>query len=147
MLGFEFDVKRHAMHELAVCEELLLQVRAVAERNGAERVGRITVRIGPLSGVEPELLERAFGIARRGRMTVEAELVVETAPVTIRCRDCDHENRAAPNRLLCDACGSWRVDLLEGDEMLLASVELVGVDESAARRAAGDPTREANCHV
>ena len=115
------------MHELAVCESLLTQVRATAQANQAASVGRVTVRLGPLSGVEADLLAQAFTIARNGPMTSEATLTIETQPVRVRCRDCGNENEAATNRLLCGACESYRVDLISGDELLLAQVELRGV--------------------
>jgi hydrogenase nickel incorporation protein HypA/HybF len=115
------------MHELSVCESLLKQVRATAEANQASSVGQITVRLGPLSGVEADLLAQAFTIARNGPMTESATLVIEPQPVRIRCKDCGNENDAATNRLLCSACGSYRVELISGDELLLAKVELRGV--------------------
>lgn len=117
------------MHELAVCNELLNQVRATAVQRAARSVGRITVRVGALSGVEPDLLEHAFTIARAGDYTGNATLVVETTPVRVRCRACGHENEAAPNRLLCGGCGAYTVDLISGDELLLASIELHGIPE------------------
>jgi hydrogenase nickel incorporation protein HypA/HybF len=112
------------MHELAVCESLLSQVRALAAERGAESVGVITVQIGPLSGVEPELLAHAFSIARAGRYTEQARLDVETVAIELRCRDCGGESSAVPNRMLCSHCSSWRVALVHGDEMVLARVEL-----------------------
>lgn len=115
------------MHELSVCESLLKQVRATAAANQASGVGQITVRLGPLSGVEADLLAQAFTIARNGPMTGGATLVIEPQPVRIRCRECSNENDAATNRLLCSACNSYRVDLISGDELLLAKVELRGV--------------------
>ncbi|MEN8167275.1 MAG: hydrogenase maturation nickel metallochaperone HypA, partial [Pseudomonadota bacterium] len=51
------------MHELSVCQALLAQVTEVADREQASEVSRILLRIGPLSGVVPELLEQAFTIA------------------------------------------------------------------------------------
>lgn len=119
------------MHELAVCEELLARVRSEARSRRAGSVGRITVRLGPLSGVEPDLLEQAFSIARAGAYTATAELILETAPVRIRCRSCEQSSEAAANRLVCPACGDFRVDLIGGDELLLASIELHGVDPPA----------------
>lgn len=117
------------MHEMAVCNELLDQVRANAMQNGARSVGAITVRIGALSGVEPDLLERAFSIARAGDYTDNARLVIEAVGVRIRCRACGNENDAATNRLLCEACGGYAVDLIGGDELLLASIELHGIPD------------------
>ncbi|HMB39904.1 MAG TPA: hydrogenase maturation nickel metallochaperone HypA [Wenzhouxiangellaceae bacterium] len=118
------------MHEMAVCNELLDQVRANAMQHGARSVGAITVRIGALSGVEPDLLERAFTIARAGDYTDNASLVIEPVAVRVRCRTCGNENDAAANRLLCEACGGYAVDLVGGDELLLASIELHGIPDS-----------------
>lgn len=122
------------MHEMAVCNELLAQVRANAVRHGARSVGDVTVRIGALSGVEPELLERAFTIARAGDYTSDARLVIETVGVRIRCRACGNENDAAANRLLCTQCGGYAVDLVGGDELLLARIELHGIPEGASSK-------------
>lgn len=116
------------MHELAVCQQLIAQVRATARANGAASVGRITVRLGPLSGVEPDLLEHAFVFARAGELTAEAELHIENAPVVVRCRSCGAEHETASNRLVCGDCGDYHVDLIGGDELLLARIELHGVD-------------------
>ncbi|MDT8408066.1 MAG: hydrogenase maturation nickel metallochaperone HypA [Wenzhouxiangellaceae bacterium] len=118
------------MHELAVCSELLDQVRATALARHAKSVGQITIVVGELSGVEPDLLRQAFSIARAGPLTAEAELLVQPAPIRIRCRECGNDNEAAANRLLCAKCGGFRVDLLAGDELLLASIELHGVPEN-----------------
>lgn len=104
----------------------MAQVRALAQQHGATSVGAITVRIGPLSGVEPDLLDRAFGIARGGPPVDQATLVVERVPLVVRCRDCEAEGPARPNRMLCAECNSYHVDVISGDEMLLARVELHG---------------------
>lgn len=122
------------MHELSVCNALMSQVRATAMQHGAESVGRVTIRVGPLSGVEPDLLRHAFPVARGGAYTDEAELVIETTAIRIRCRACGNENEAAANRMLCEVCGAYNVEVCSGDELLLASIELHGVPESGADR-------------
>jgi hydrogenase nickel incorporation protein HypA/HybF len=112
------------MHELSVCQAMLAQVEAIAAREKARSVASILIRIGPLSGVVPELLQQAFTIARAGTLAAEAELVTELQPIRIRCLECDAESEASPNRLLCGACGGYRTQVISGDELLLASVEL-----------------------
>jgi len=137
------------MHELAVCNELLDQVRMTAMARRATSVGRITIIVGPLSGVEPDLLERAFSIARAGDYTEAAELVVQPAAIRLRCRECGNENEAAANRLLCARCGTYRIELLGGDELLLASIELHGVPDASGESTASkkpSDSREAS-HV
>jgi hydrogenase nickel incorporation protein HypA/HybF len=112
------------MHELAVCQALMSELEAIAERERAERILSLQLRIGPLSGVVPELLARAFPIASAGSLAAGAELHIHRLPVRVSCRDCGAETGASPNRLLCGVCGGYRTRLLSGDEMLLASVEL-----------------------
>ncbi len=118
------------MHELAVCQSLLEQVQRVAADHGAERVERIRVRIGPLSGVEPELLTSAYTIAAAGTIAEGAELDIEPAPVRVHCITCGAETDALPNRLLCGACGDWHTRLVSGDDLLLASLELSVPDDA-----------------
>ena len=116
------------MHELSVCQAMLQQVEAIAHREKAQRVLAIVVRIGPLSGVEPELLRQAFPLAVAGTRADAAELRVESSPIRVRCTECGAESDARSNCLLCAACGSFRTRLLSGDELLLASVELERAD-------------------
>jgi hydrogenase nickel incorporation protein HypA/HybF len=42
------------MHELSICEAVLRQVLDLAPPPDATVVGRITLRVGPLAGVEPD---------------------------------------------------------------------------------------------
>ncbi len=117
------------MHEYSLCIALLEQVQRVAREHRAGKVDRILLRIGPLSGVEPPLLERAWPLAAAGTLAENAQLVCEAAPVRVRCSRCGAETAATPNRLLCGACGDWQTRLVSGDEMLLAQVGLSQIDE------------------
>ena len=112
------------MHELAVCQSLMAQVEGVARDHGAAAVNTVTVRIGPLSGVEAELLRQAFPLASAGTVAEGATLVTELQPVRVYCTSCGAETEAAANRLLCGICGDWHTRVVSGEEMLLASVEL-----------------------
>jgi hydrogenase nickel incorporation protein HypA/HybF len=112
------------MHELSVCQGLLAQVETLAAQHAAQRVVSITLHIGPLSGVEAGLLQQAFSLARAGTCAAQAALVIESLPVRVRCQRCAQESEVLPNRLLCGHCGDYHTQLISGDEMLLASLEL-----------------------
>jgi hydrogenase nickel incorporation protein HypA/HybF len=112
-----------AMHELTVCQALLAEVRHAARDVAAGPLCRVVVRAGPLSGVEPRLLARAFSLARAGTVAEHAELVLEEAPVRVHCLLCDAESEALPNRLLCGRCGGLRTRLVSGDELVLQRLE------------------------
>lgn len=111
------------MHELAICQALLEQVEEIARRHAA-RVSRVHVAVGPLSGVDPRLLERAYGLAAAGTTAGDSDLVIEEAAVRVRCRGCGAESSATAQRLLCAECGNWQTELTGGDELLLLKVEL-----------------------
>lgn len=100
------------------------QVGQIARERGARRVLSVTLSIGPLSGVEAELLEQAWPIANAGTAAEGSRLAIEQAPVTVRCSECGETTSATPNNLVCGACGSWKTALQSGDELLLVSLEL-----------------------
>jgi len=112
------------MHELAICQALVEQVGHIVRRHEADTVTRIELRIGPLSGVEPRLVEQAFPIASAGTVAADAELVIDSLPVTVRCARCGSTSNVLPNRLVCAECGDWHTTLVSGDELELYRVEL-----------------------
>ncbi|MFN2309391.1 MAG: hydrogenase maturation nickel metallochaperone HypA [Gammaproteobacteria bacterium] len=112
------------MHELSICRALVRELDALARREGAVRILRVVVRIGPLCGVEPQLLRQAYPLASAGTAAAGAELVLEQPPIRVHCAACGVESEATMNRLVCAACGDHRTQLLSGDEMLLAQVEI-----------------------
>ena len=120
------------MHELAVCQALMDQVAGVAAREAARRVTAVTLQIGDLSGVEPQLLQDAWPIASAGSLAAGARLHIETVPLRVRCLACGGETDALPNRLVCGECGSFRTTLVSGEELLLKSVELERADTGDA---------------
>jgi len=123
------------MHELSVCLALMQQVESIAAQHGARRVETISLRIGPLSGIEPALLEHAFPLAATGTVADGARLAIEHSEIVVRCTECGAHSTVAPNRLLCGECGDFRTRLESGDEMLLASLELA--DMASVAEAAG----------
>ena len=112
------------MHELSICQGLMRQVSQLAADNAASAVTLVRLRVGGLSGVEPPLLERAFEIARAGTVAENAELEIEEGPVVVKCQDCGGRSAVPVNRLVCQYCGEWRVNVIEGEELLLLSVEM-----------------------
>lgn len=105
------------VHELSVCRALLRQAMRAAGADGPS-LQAVTVRIGPLSGVDPGLLARAWPTLSA------ADLHVETAPLRVRCTACGAERVAPPQDLTCAACGGCDTRLLSGDELLLVRIGL-----------------------
>lgn len=114
------------MHELSICQAMLKQVLDIAQDYPEHKIESITLKMGPLSGAEPLLLEHAFPLASVDTVAEGAKLIIEQLPVKVRCLQCGAESEALLNRLLCQQCGDWQTQLQSGDEMLLASIEFVG---------------------
>ena len=126
------------MHELAICQALMNQVESIAAERNARSVVSIVVGMGPLSGVEAQLLKHAYPVASAGTIAEGARLVVENLPVRIKCTQCGSESDALPNKLVCKACGDWRTTLISGDELMLMRVELETAAEQAGKPGEAD---------
>lgn len=120
------------MHELSVCQGLLRQLEEIAQAHQPARIAQVVVQIGPLAGVEPELLRQAYSIASAGTIAAHAELILETQPIRVHCNSCGASTEASLNRLLCGACGDYHTVLECGDELLLSHVELEADVEALA---------------
>ncbi|MCX7098808.1 MAG: hydrogenase maturation nickel metallochaperone HypA [Methylococcales bacterium] len=112
------------MHELSLCDDLLGQVIAIAADNKAQAVASITVQCGPLSGVEPLLLDSAFAMVKVGTIAEQAELIIQSAPVIVQCQRCGEQSEASANHLICTACNSPDTLLISGNQLILASIGL-----------------------
>jgi hydrogenase nickel incorporation protein HypA/HybF len=119
------------MHELALCQVLIAEVEAVARRHRADGIASVRLLVGPLSGVEPALLQSAFPLAVAGTAVEGAVLSIGRSVVHVTCERCGAQSEALPNRLVCAACGDWHTRVVSGDELTLASVELLLAQDSA----------------
>ena len=110
------------MHEYSLMTALMDRVEEEAAAHRALAVHRVRVRIGELSGVEPELLESAFEIVRAGTICAGAVLEVERVPARWECSAC-HRPLGAGERLQCAGCGTPAA-LVSGGEIVLGRIEL-----------------------
>lgn len=112
------------MHELSICLAVIEQVERIVARHRAKSVSAIVLDVGPLSGVEPQLLDAAWPLAAVGTVAADARLDIESAELIVTCTECGHETAVLPNRLLCGSCGGYRTRVTSGDEMILKRLEL-----------------------
>ena len=112
------------MHELSVCLSLLGQLESIARENNAEAITRVELELGPLCGVEAELLRNAYPIAVAGTLAEDADLVIDEGELIVECSTCGARSHAVPNRLVCGSCNDFRTKVVSGADMLLRRVEL-----------------------
>ena len=109
------------MHELSIAEAV---VRIACRHAADRRVTKVEVKVGHLRQVVPSALEFALGLVAEGTAVEGAEVVIEEVPAVGRCRDCGAESALTVFPLLCGRCGSWDVEVLRGEELLVDSLEL-----------------------
>jgi hydrogenase nickel incorporation protein HypA/HybF len=110
------------MHEHSLVEAIMERVVAEASARNALSVHRVSVRVGALAGVEPELLVTAFEIWREGTVCSGAVLDVVRVQAEWVCVSC---RLGVPDgeALACLLCGG-NVRLAAGDELLLDRIEM-----------------------
>lgn len=110
------------MHEYSLVLSLIERAEQEAKARNAKSIVRLSLRVGECSGVEPELLEQAFEIARTGTTCERAELLVQREPARWTCPDCGAQlDPAVSLRCLpCDSAGR----LTEGGELFLEQMEI-----------------------
>ena len=110
------------MHEYSLAQALVERVEREARARRASAVHRVTVRLGPLSGVEPELLVTAYGHLRTGTLCAGAELDLVGEDVVWRCEACGAA-LVPGSALCCPDCG-LPARLAGGDALVLDRIEL-----------------------
>jgi hydrogenase nickel insertion protein HypA len=112
------------MHEYSIVQALMEQVETLAEENEAERVSKVVVKIGVMSGVEPHLLEIAFDTFKEKSICEGAEFVLNIQPLTILCLECDIQSELDEIAYCCPQCRSLKVEVVDGEDMFLMSLEM-----------------------
>ena len=112
------------MHELSIASAILDAVRIEAEKHPGAHVSKVGVRVGVLSGVEPEALSFGFTALVQGTDLEPLALEIETVPRRQRCPACDVTFEAAEETLACPGCGRIETELAGGEELNLTYLEV-----------------------
>ena len=117
------------MHEMGIVSGVLDAVTASARDAGADKVLKITLRIGEMTEVVDEALTFAFEALTEGTMCEGAKLeVIKVAPRSF-CLECFEEFDHDRFHRICPSCGSYETQLLEGRELSIESIEVDIPDE------------------
>lgn len=112
------------MHEVSLMENTLEIAVEHAHRQGANKIQRLKMRVGKMSGVVPEALEFAFDVCTQGTIAEGAKLEIESVPVVCYCPNCKIEFQPDDIIYECPECGQLSSQILQGRELELTSLEL-----------------------
>jgi hydrogenase nickel incorporation protein HypA/HybF len=108
------------MHELALTCTI---VEAAEGAAAGIPVARVTLVIGRLAGVTVEAVRFCFPEVARGTLLDGAALDIEEPEGRARCNLCGAEF-ATPELLTPCPCGSYDMTRLQGEELVIRSIEL-----------------------
>ncbi len=123
------------MHELALGEAIVDTVRRHA---GGRSVRRVTARIGHMRQVVPAALQFAWEMLTDGSDLAGCRLEIDHVPAVITCRGCGSTTTLEFPILLCDACDSADVELVSGEEFLVATMDVAEEVSSSSSTTTGD---------
>jgi hydrogenase nickel incorporation protein HypA/HybF len=109
------------LHELAIAESVV----QIADRHAnGRRVTKVYLKVGHLRQVVPSALAFSFELVAQGTPVEGAELEMEEVPVMGKCRECGAESRLEQFPLQCGVCRGFDLQILEGEELYVESLEL-----------------------
>lgn len=113
------------MHEMAVAANIIRIIEEkVRESDNKSEVKRINLKIGKLTCVEPEALRLSFEAISKETLLEKASLVIESVPITGKCKDCKKNLRLGKLDFNCPFCGSFRIEIKSGRELFIESFEI-----------------------
>lgn len=120
------------MHELGIAASVLQEAQQEAQRHPGTRLRKVKVRVGELSGVNPEALSFSFEVLVRDAGLEPVELEIESCHRRQRCPACQQTFTVAGYDLRCPGCGTEETEFTGGDELELASLEMEDYEPSVA---------------
>jgi hydrogenase nickel incorporation protein HypA/HybF len=111
------------MHEFSIVNSLLDICVKNAKQNNAQKITKVEVKIGKLSGVEPHLLSTAFDTFKENTICDGAEFVMHVQDLVVQCPKCKVEYTLDQNVFICPTC-QGELEVVDGEEMYLMRLEM-----------------------
>jgi len=112
------------MHEYSIVQSLLDSCDENAQANNATKVIKVVIKIGVMSGVEPDLLKTAFDTFKEKTICEDAEFVINIQKVVVKCNECKKESTLKELEYVCPSCKSSDLQIVDGEDMYLMQLEL-----------------------
>ena len=112
------------MHEASISESILSLALDKAQKAGAQKITRVNLVLGELSGVVGECLQMYFEVLSQKTIADGAVLSFETKPATLKCRKCANVFLPADHNWACPDCRESNVEIISGRECYMESIEV-----------------------
>ena len=112
------------MHELGVTENIVNIALTKAGEAQANKVIKINLVVGELSGFVPDCIQFYFDSLSKDTIAQGAVLHFESVPTQLRCRDCSTIFQPQDTMWTCPKCAERSVEIFKGRELYIESMEV-----------------------
>jgi hydrogenase nickel incorporation protein HypA/HybF len=112
------------MHELSITQSMLDLVLKQAEEAGADKVERINLVLGEMTGVVGRCVQFYFDFLSQGTPAEGAALNFKEIPTTAKCQNCGQEFELGEFDWTCPHCQSNNIEIPGGKELYVESIEV-----------------------
>lgn len=112
------------MHELGLLSAMVKTIEDIAREERLERIEKVVLQVGELSGVVPAYLESCYPAAVYKTFMEDTALELEIIPGIARCSRCGRQFNAVEADLKCPECGDVQLTACSGTELVIK--EIVG---------------------
>ena len=112
------------MHELSITQSILSIVLEKAKVAQANKIIKINLTIGELSGIVDDCVQFYFDIISKDTIAAKASLSFQQPSTRLRCRNC--AATFSPNNLdwACPNCQEQKIEIISGRECHVESIEV-----------------------
>jgi hydrogenase nickel incorporation protein HypA/HybF len=122
------------VHEFGVAAAVLDTV----ETRAADRpIRAVRLRVGVLQRLDRAVFDDAFAMLADGGVADGAAIEVVDVAVEVRCRSCGVSGVGDELITECACCGGHDLELLAGDDLVLESITLAGIDRAGRPQEVG----------
>lgn len=114
------------MHELGIVVRVIEQVEEVAAENNVEKVTKLTLEVGEVSSVVPELFKDCFEWSKKkSKYLADAQLELVVLQAMSYCQNCKQTYKTTEFAKQCPYCKSYDTYLVTGNEISIRDIEVV----------------------
>ena len=112
------------MHEFAITQSILDIVLDEAKAAQANKITKVNLIIGELSGVVSDSVQFYFDFLKKDNAAGEATLDFKLVPAQLKCRDCLTDFNPRDSLWICPNCQSASMEIISGRDCYIESIEV-----------------------
>lgn len=112
------------MRERQIAKFMLDTMLRRARRSNAKRVKNLNLRLGEISELDQNSIQRNWEELTKGTPAEHAQLHFHTIPAEVQCMACFQKYHPENGKIHCPYCGSMGAKILSGEEFQIESIEM-----------------------